>query len=387
MDDFYDGLAPSMWEWQPGYDNIGSVVVDEVGGRMTIELNAGGWFETESTQAWEMLGQRATIEVVTAPSSAGEAELLFGLRAHNGERLHFNLYDGGLYIVSYSASWAFQADDWFKTYDPAADRFWGLRLEADGLYADTSADGVTWIERGSWSLDATSGLWSWPVSLEINAGSESGNPGVVVLDNLNVFGVKPSPGHCSIETLVDDLSGGAATIAPEWRVSHSGDCDVSRSGGKLHMGCDGAGDGVYVTRRAYDVRSGVVFAETTPPTSNIDGGPPATVDWGMFVAFPGDPPNYVSLRETQGTLSCATSIAEDVCTLDVSLNRPDWWRIQFEDSAVRFSTSSNGTMWTVRGTASPGFDYSQGVVGFSIDSETSFPGFMDFHVESVNVGP
>jgi hypothetical protein len=229
-------------------------------------------------------------------------------------------------------------------YDSSKHQYWQLREQSGTIHCEASADGMTWTSVGS--IAATSAPLppsAIRVRFRARAPTAATMPGTFAVKDLNGGGVAPpTASWCKVSTLTDDFSDADAS-SDKWDrawsklpISKTEGWDYGSQNLNLNFG-ENADSGVfYVTSRAYDMtgqRVSVEVLNTVDYSSGVvqfgvgNGG--ALVLWtlwfhgfecdtyvpgiGVTPHHSGTPslpvPQWVSLRESGGQISCEMLVA------------------------------------------------------------------------------
>lgn len=176
-DDFSSALDTT--KWTPGGQNVVTQ-----GGRLTLAWAAGAnpYAGVGSAALQNLMGCSMHVELVTPPSAGGVQAFMYAGVSTDDRTGFFVLNDVLRMVIRTAGS---HSEESTVAFDPVAHRWWRLR-EADGqVFWDTSADGITWVER----FDALrpgppQNLAASTISL--GGASPGSMAGSVAFDNFNV---------------------------------------------------------------------------------------------------------------------------------------------------------------------------------------------------------
>lgn len=238
-----------------------------MGGHGFINLPAnassydGGAFTTK--RAYDLRGDRVFIEVTQVPNQGQGTYGGLELDYDNGDDLFLGVYGGKLecgFDHDNNESLPMQ-----QAYDPVAHRWWQLREDQGTIHCETSPDGATWSDAGS--FDVGPSQLAVPSAVRVQLYAETPNaksmPGAFAFDNLN--GATPSTGSwCKASSYTDDFDDLPSVPGPAWDRSYANNGDSYDQMGdtlNLHWGSNDSSNLGYASTVAYDLTGERVTVE------------------------------------------------------------------------------------------------------------------------------
>ncbi|APR80061.1 Hypothetical protein A7982_05408 [Minicystis rosea] len=379
----WDFSADQPYLW----DGYGPFEVSNGQGNIVLEPNAADWTSAALTtnRHYDLRGDSVSLEVLEVPNQTLDAYGLLQLEYPGDDRIFMDAWHGHLECgFRHDGNESVPMD---QTYDPVKHRFWKLRESQGTIYCETSPNGTTWDDAGSFAL-APSLLGearNMRVKLYAGAPDHAAAPGAFRFDNLN--GGTPPQGHwCRADSYSDDFAASTDIPGPAWqRWYTNNDTDtLDQTGGTVnfHFGEEEYTGVGYGSSGAYDMTGQRVSLELL----QLPASTQAEAYFGVGV----DNNNNVFWTLTSDRFECAydgSDISYHTIWMGAAPALPAWVGFHEESGRVYCDILENGT-WKSYGSAEGIIDPQAADVFFGAYSYTGLPlGKYQMVVDNYNLPP
>jgi hypothetical protein len=341
-DNFNDNSLNAQWSEFEG----GSATVNETNRRLEINYPASSTSSTDgdiaSNSSFDLTGSYGFVQVSEVPSSATSANA--ELRIYTDSSNWFRwIYEGGTLFAQRRKAGASATITSF-TYSATTHKFWRIRESAGVIYYDTSADGLTWTNQGTYTHGMT--ITAMHVLIAGTCFQNETNPGRFIVDNFNVIPMQ----------LFNDNFDDNSVDTAKWTKFEAGGAYVSEINGRLevHFPVDtiDTTDGDISSVNTFDLSESYAYMQVIKAPSNQTN---ANGEIRLYA----DGDNWFRWVKEAGSLFVQRKNAGDVDSLKIFSYNPTihrWWRIRESGGVVYWETSKDSQLWTIHGSYTHGMD-------------------------------
>lgn len=196
-DNFNDNSLDGAKWWEV---EGGTTTITETNNRMEVALpssaTSSDYGEIDSVNTYDLTGSSLHIETIATPSSSTAANAVLYIYADSSNWFRWVLESGTLYAQRRNAG--VKATVASVTFNSTTHKWWRIREASGVVYYDTSSDGLSWTNQGTY----THGMTITAMKAIVNGScyQNETNPGSFVFDNFNVTDTPVTLGFTSLST-------------------------------------------------------------------------------------------------------------------------------------------------------------------------------------------
>jgi hypothetical protein len=341
-DTFNDNLVDTT-KWPNNYNTGAGGLPTETGGRARVVCNTGfsayasdNIFTLEDSHAWVRMWPPAAGGAATEAwsqllinSSTAGTDAIFEVNAVTGlltMAVRVGFFDAGAVSIAYNTT----------------DHAWLRIQEAGGnLLWDTSADGLTWVNRRT----TTSPVWVSDADLEVQliTHRDSGTPDFAEFDSFNVI-----PSTAKFEQLTDDFNA-ASVDTTKWPDNYNtlGSPLPDQPDGRARVPCD-EGFAAYASAPIYTLADSHALVQSFPPS-----GTGMTEAYSQLLILSDVDGTNITYETDTATNSVRMATRVDFIDQAVNVIGYDptahaWLRVREAAGTVFWDTAPDGRTWTTQ---------------------------------------